>query len=40
MIVSNENISIFPGIPSRVSNGLNPDKTRRSIGSDLGPNCL
>ena len=24
----------------RVSNGLNPDKDRHSVGPDLGPNCL
>ena len=24
----------------RVSNGLDPDQNRRSVGTDLGPNCL
>ena len=24
----------------RVSNGLDPDQDRRSVGPDLGPNCL
>ena len=24
----------------RVSNGLDPDQDRQSVGSDLGPNCL
>ena len=24
----------------RVSNGLDPDKDRRAVGPDLGPNCL
>ena len=24
----------------RVSNGLDPDQARRSVGPDLGPNCL
>ena len=24
----------------RVSNGLGPDQDRRSVGPDLGPNCL
>ena len=25
---------------NRVSNGLDPDQTRRFVGLDLGPNCL
>ena len=25
---------------TRVSNSLDPDQARRSVGSDLGPNCL
>ena len=24
----------------RVSNGLDPDQDRRSVGPDLGPNCM
>ena len=24
----------------RLSNGLDPDQERRSVGPDLGPNCL
>ena len=30
----------FSGIPSRVSNSLDPDQTRHYVRSDLGPDSL
>ena len=27
-------------LPARMSNGLDPDQDQRSVGPDLGPNCL
>ena len=31
---------ILSGIPSGVSNSLDPDQARQNVGPDLGPNCL
>ena len=33
-------INSLMGIISRVPNGLDPDQDRRTVGPDLGPNCL
>ena len=31
---------IYSGTQSRVANSLNPDQGQRSVGPDLGQNCL